>query len=186
MLKLKEKLYAIRHSPYVKSGFTLIEILVVIGILAIIVVVGSTSFFNLLKGSTKTKTVNLVRQNGDYALEVMSRMIRNARGIVGIERGVKNPFSEITITNPDGKTTTFACRKSEEDIASNSASLISGQVRVDDCSQIFYVERDTTGLQPDKVTINFTLESGVGSARPEEQASINFETTVILRNLAED
>ena len=45
-----------------KKGFTLIEILVTIGIFAIIVVVGSMSFFNLFKGSAKTKAANLVRR----------------------------------------------------------------------------------------------------------------------------
>lgn len=164
-----------------KKGFTLIEILVVIGILAIIVVVGSTSFFNLLKGSTKTRTANLVKQNGNYALEVMGRMIRNARGISAYD---EVEGKEITIENPDGFVTTFTCRDDESDIASNGASLISSEVKVKSCASVFDVVRGETGLQPDVVTINFTLSQAQEDVRPEEEVSIVFKTTVVLRNIA--
>lgn len=161
-----------------KKGFTLIEMLVVIGMLAIIVVVGSTSFFNLLKGSTKTRTVNLVKQNGDYAMGVMTRMIRNARKI---DSDCDSGMDEITIINPDNYPTTFSCL--DNPISSNSASLISNQVKVanDNCS--FNCQR-TTIFEPDVVTINFTLSQAQVNVRPEEEVSIVFKTTVVLRNIA--
>jgi len=168
-----------------KSGFTLIETLVVIGILAIIVVVGSSSFFSILKGSTKTKTATLVKQNGDYAMNVMTRMIRNAKGIVGFVPE-NYPGPEITIDNPDGETTIFLCDSNDDgSLASNSASLMSSQVKVSDCSSVFNIQYDEEGLEPDVVTIDFTLSTG-DLGRPEEEASMRFKTTVILRNIAED
>ena len=165
-----------------KRGFTLIEILVVVGILAIIVVVGTTSFFNLLKGSTKTRTANMVKQNGDYAMGVMTRMIRNAREIV-LDPGEEctSGMKEIEISNPDGGFTTFSCIDSP--ISSNSASLISNQVKVAngkcslDCQH-------TSIIEPDVVTINFTLSQAQEDVRPEEAVSIVFKTTVVLRNIA--
>lgn len=163
-----------------KSGFTLIEILVVIGVLAIIVIVGSTSFFNLLKGSTKTRTANLVKQNGDYAMGVMTRMIRGAREIVSDCPGSS---SSIQILNPDGKNTMFDC--SDSAISSTSATtgnqvpITSDQVEVDSCS--FDCERASI-LEPDVVTIDFTLSTG-DPTQPEEYATVNFKTTVVLRNI---
>ena len=56
-----------------ETGFTLVEILVVIGLLAIVVALGSNMFFTTLRGSTKSKTLTIVKQNGDYALSVMER-----------------------------------------------------------------------------------------------------------------
>lgn len=165
------------------KGFTLIEILVVVGVLAIIVTMGSSMFFSILKGSTKTKTANLVKQNGDYALEVIARMIRNAKEI---DENTETPprrcelgMSKLKIKNPDGWSTEFECSGST--ISSNSAAIISSQVKVDSCS----FDCQSGGLlQPDVVKISFTLSQAQISVRPEEWVSINFNTTVSLRNIS--
>lgn len=167
-----------------KKGFTLIEILVVIGVLAIVVIVGSTSFFNLLKSSTKTRTANLVKQNGDYALAIMERMIRNGKIIENTEvppQECKSGMGKIKILNPDGGETEFSCEG--DTISSNSASLISSQVKVANGNCSFNCQR--TGLfEPDVVTISFTLSQAQTDVRPEEAVSIVFKTTVVLRNIA--
>lgn len=171
-----------------KKGFTLIEMLVVIGALAIIVVVGSTSFFSLLKGSTKTRVANLVKQNGDYALAIMERMIRNGKIVENTEvppQECELGMSKLKILNPDGGETEFEC--SESAISSTSATtaeqipITSDQVKVNSCS--FDCQR-TRIFEPDVVTINFTLSQAQEDVRPEEAVSIVFKTTVVLRNIA--
>ncbi len=171
-------------------GFTLIEILVVVGILAIIVIISSTSFFNLLKGSTKTRAANLVKQEGDYALGIMTKMVRNTRGIL---RNTDSPprvcvsgMSKLKIKNPDGGETEFECDSSA--ISSTSAEtgsqvpITSDQVAVESC-RFDCVEGGY--FDPDVVTIDFTLSTGALSPF-EERAIINFKTTVVLRNISED
>lgn len=163
-----------------KSGFTLIEILVVVGILGAIVVIGSITFFSVLRGARKSKMISLVKQNGDYALEVMIKMIRNAREITSPCDGSD---TSITILNPDRGETTFSCE--DDAISSNAAELTSSQVKVGAGSCSFDCQPGEA-LQPDTVTISFTLEAekeGGVPARPEEEASIDFETTVSLRNI---
>jgi len=157
-----------------KQGFTLIEILVVVTIFGIIVVLGSGLFFFLLKGSTKSRVLEVVRQNGDYALSVMGIMVRNASSLVSYSG------SEITIVNPDRGTTIFSCSGGR--IASNGANLIGDEVKVDDCSSIFSLEVDPAGATPAVMTIRFSLSQKAVTARPEEQALMNFQTTVSLRN----
>jgi len=170
-----------------RSGFTLIEILVVFSILAIIFVAASNMFFSILRGTTKTKTMQLVKQNGDYALSLMMRMIRNARNISAYGQ------TFLTITNPDGGTTVFSCEDLDADgnneIASKSGSLlppeslISTDVRVvtTDC-YVFTITEGESGIKPDTVAIDFDLSAAVTSDRPEEQAQVKFKTTVSLRN----
>lgn len=165
------------------KGFTLIEILVVIGVLAIIVVVGSTSFFNLLKGSTKTRTASLVKQNGDYALAVMERMIRSGKIIKNTEvppQECESGMSKLKISNPDGGETEFSC--TDNPISSNSAKLISDQITVNNC---LFDCQEGGYFDPDVVTIDFTLSTG-SPTQPEEFATLNFKTTVVLRNISED
>lgn len=169
-----------------KTGFTLVEILVVISILAIIVVAGSNMFFTLLRGSSKAKTLQLVKQNGDYAISVMERMVRNARNVSGL-----GSSSSIVIQNPDGQQTTFECCGTSSDlmIASISgtltcqqARLTSGEVKVISCPFVFSVVPGVTGTKPAVVTIKFSLSQAAVTTRPEEQAAIDFQTTVSLRN----
>ena len=61
-----------------QKGFTIIEIVVVVGILGVIAVIGTNMFFTVIRGSNKSKNLTTVKQNGEYALSVMERMIRNS------------------------------------------------------------------------------------------------------------
>lgn len=165
-----------------KSGFTLIEIIVIVGILGFIAVIGSNMFFSILKGSTKTRVLAEVKQNGSYAINVMERLIRNAKSLENWDGGGE----WIEIRDPDDYPTIFSCEDSDGDgfydIASNSASLTSDKVEVVDCASVFNVVEGEAGIRPDAVTINFTLKQAGTVARPEEEASVNFKTTVTLRN----
>ncbi|HUS52055.1 MAG TPA: type II secretion system protein [Candidatus Bathyarchaeia archaeon] len=164
-----------------KSGFTLIEMLVAIGILGIVAILGSQMFFTILKGSAKSRVLADVKQNGNYALSVMSRMIRNARSVTDCS-GISD--KAITIVSPDKEITEFKC--ADEKIASRSASappkhspfdLTGDQVQVVDCGAVFTCDPTVT---PNLVTISFTLVPTTGT-RIEETAEVNFKTTISLR-----
>ena len=168
-------------------GFTLIEILVVVGILGIIAVVASNVFFTTLRSSGKTKVLTTVKQNGDYALSVMERMIRDSQEVMTNSDGqyCVAGMKKIKVKKLDGTELEFVCPEEEEAgttnsrIASNSAHLTSSEVKVDSCS----FDCESKGqFYPKTVTINFTLSQSAVTSRPEEQASVNFTTTVSVRN----
>jgi prepilin-type N-terminal cleavage/methylation domain-containing protein len=166
------------------TGFTLVEILVVLSVFAVIVTVGGNLFFSVLRGATKTKASELVKQNGNYALTSMERNIHNAKQITDYD---DTGGTYLEIKNPDGKETEYFCGNVDADsdleIASNSASLInSSEVRVTSCNNVFTVDEGEEGVSPDVVTISFTLAQTKTTPRPEEQSTINFKTTVTLRN----
>ena len=172
-----------------QSGFTLIEILVVIGIFGVVAALAVGMFLSLLKGAAKARVLAEVKQNGDYSLRVMERMFRNAQEIVH-PTGSPDSYgiSEIMILNPDNVQTTFSCSDlgNGNAIASNSASLISDQVQVEDCTGFFTVNKGQHGLTPDEVVINFTLRKTGSGGHPEEEASINFNSRVVLRNIVRE
>lgn len=181
-----------------KRGFTLIELLVVTALILVIIASVTQLFFSALRGATKTTLTNETRQSGDYAISVMERMIRNATTIEDIDTYCDGSTkSSIIIKNPDTGTTFFQCPTDSTivRIASNSASvtnptpvpgyLTSDKIAVDSypgCS--FSCTRNSS--DPAVVNIQFTIHqltpiAGV-TLRPEEKNSINFETSVVVRN----
>lgn len=170
------------------QGFTLIEILVVTAIILIIIAAVSSLFFSSLKGATKTTVINEAKQNGDYALSVMERMIRNARSIQNIITYCDGTNkTSLVINNPDGGATTFSCPSgSETQIASISGSitnyLTSDKVTVSSC----YFSCNLGTAQPAVVKISFSISQRSPSPgvtlKPEELISINYSTSVVVRN----
>lgn len=181
--------YCIPHTAYhiPGTGFTLIELLVVVAVMAIMGVVTANLFFQTLKGATKAQLLTEIKQNGDYTLSLMGKMIRNAKNIE--ETFPENPSwkcdssnrPDIKITNQDGGTTYFNCTGSGDNthIASNAARLTSSRVRVSsDCNLI---KCTRTGSAPPIVEISFSLSQLGSPTRPEEAAAVNFRTSVSLR-----
>jgi prepilin-type N-terminal cleavage/methylation domain-containing protein len=59
-------------------GFTLIEVLVSVVIIAILGVVIMQSFVTTIKTSAKTEIIKDVKQNGDFVIDIITRKIHNA------------------------------------------------------------------------------------------------------------
>lgn len=64
------------------NGFTLAEILVVIGILAIVGVMMVAIFISTLRGSNKSQILSTIKQNGQSVLEAVDKNIRGAENVV--------------------------------------------------------------------------------------------------------
>lgn len=65
-----------------KSGFTLIEILVTMAVLAVIGTILVVIFTNTLKGSNKSQVLAVIKQNGQAILEEMDKTVRDADNII--------------------------------------------------------------------------------------------------------
>lgn len=65
-----------------KYGFTLIEVLVVMAIVAIVGTFLVTTFANTLRGSNKSQMLAAIKQNGQTVLDNMSKAIREADKVV--------------------------------------------------------------------------------------------------------
>jgi len=171
------------------AGFSLIEILVVMGLLAIAVVIGTSLFFTTFRSSAKTKALTIVKQNGDYALSVMERLIRDSEEVIVNGDGdiCESGMNKIKIKRMDGSEIEFECLDEGTAtgyIASTSAvraRLISEEVKLDSCS-FDCSQKDLNPFNPQSVVINFTLSQANEAARVEEQASVDFQTSVTTRN----
>lgn len=63
-------------------GFTLVELLVAIGVLAVVGILILTIFARTLQGNNKSKITGVIKQNGQSVLEQMDKTVRNADNVV--------------------------------------------------------------------------------------------------------
>lgn len=190
MKKIKNYKLRIKNS---EQGYTLIELLAVMIILVSVGVIITAILVTSLRGGNKSNTTNDVRQNGDYIISQMSKMIAYARSFDGVSvsgatgsyvkdcTAVVSPptaYKYIKVTSFDKGTTVFSCTGST--IASNGADLIDiTSLAVSSCN--FYCSQ-INSTSPVTINVVFTLSKTNSGFFVENQTSIPFDTTIAPRN----
>ena len=169
-----------------KNGFTLIEILASIGVLSIVGVLLTQVFVTTTRTNTKTEVSQEVKQNGDYAISVMSRMLQNAYEITSTCEAIGTTDSQISFDNKDGSSVTFSCDNTGPTIriASNSAFLTNDTVTLvgADCTAALTIVCTKLPDERERVKILFTLAQTSSAPESYTQNSESFQATVLLRN----
>jgi prepilin-type N-terminal cleavage/methylation domain-containing protein len=146
-----------------KSGFTLIEVLTVSGIMALFSLTLIAIFLSTFRGGTKSQIIQQLHQDGDFALKSMTREIRKATTIITCDFGL----TELNLLLPDNSEINYWL--SDNRVASNSAFLTGGIGLVSNLT--FDCLSGQLGNQI--VTISFILTN--------EQWTQNFATSVATR-----
>jgi prepilin-type N-terminal cleavage/methylation domain-containing protein len=158
-----------------KSGYSLIELLIVITLVAFLAVTATNFLFTSLSGSGKASGLAVVKQNGDHTIGVIERRIRDAQA-------ASCPSADsLLLTDAGGEDTTFAVTSDRvtSTTAAGDVFLTSERIVAESfsCSVISGAEGT-----PDIVAISFQLRLGDPSTdRPEEVAVEQFETRVTMR-----
>lgn len=172
-----------------KNGFTLLEILVSVTVLSIIIVLLTQVFVVSTRTNTKNELTRQIKQNGDYALGAMSRLIQNSLEINSACSETGTTTTALGLVNFDGGSTSLACLNESgilriASVSAATAYLTSSSLTLSgtDCTDALTFVC-TTGLDNSKsVQINFSLKQLGSPTTTFEQASLNFQTTVNTRN----
>ncbi|HSW96774.1 MAG TPA: type II secretion system protein [Candidatus Saccharimonadales bacterium] len=165
-----------------QKGFTLLELLVVISIISVVGIVVGGILTSTLRGSSKVNTVSNVKQNGDYALAQMSRVIRSASNLDLLPCG--NPSTAVqtlTATQLDNTQTVFDC--SGTTITANGTSLLDTSVVQLVPSSCMLICTQQSSADIPVVQIKFSLMQKSSSTFSEQTANIPFQTSILLRNV---
>ena len=169
----------------IKRGFTLIETVIVVSVLAIIMVSVTSILFNSMLAGKKADAGDVLEQNGNMVLQAIRNLFLNSDGNNVSCGTIGVGSTAIIFTNKhDGSTTAFDCFENVK-IASesaNSTNLFREQkLVVSGCDN--FVTCDTFPSSGGRVSVadfSFVLTVG-GTDNPAEYASRRFETKVVVR-----
>lgn len=164
-----------KQIPKRYSGFSLVEIMIVISIFAILGILSTRSVFLTLRGSKKSESLVKVRENLNYTLSVIERQIRNSEKVV-----CPNPSTSVlNYTSSEGINTTFSCATSGTDkyVASGSARLTSTTIEVNNCS--FTCAQVDPNTSP---VVTVVLEGRDNENQSVERGSVSVQTQISVRN----
>lgn len=110
------------------GGFTLVEVLVVIGVLSIVGVLVLTIFSSSLRGNNKSQILISIKQNGQSVLENMTSNIRNADNLVCIS---STPASTLVIVKNGAYTRFRVILKENSALAQQYCNSANGCIVMD-------------------------------------------------------
>ena len=153
------------------SGFSLVETLVVITLFAIIGILSTRAIVISVQGSKKGSASVTVRENLNYSLAIIERLLRNANDITTCTS------NQINYLDERGVSANFSCVSPGNNgyIASASARLTSTEVAVTACSFVC----DLLSVPP-SVTIDVTARDK-NTTSPKEGAQMTVSSKILLR-----
>lgn len=169
------------------QGFTLVELLVAIGLSVMLITAAAGLFFSTLRSDSKKNFVSELKDNGDYALSQMEFLLRNALSLE-----VQNPgdapcttgMNQILLRSVDNNVTRLYLSNGQ--IASESVQtgtvryLTGGPTTASNLSFNCQQAAVNTGTY---IRISFTLSYASNSGQFfEDSGSANFGTTINVRS----
>ena len=167
-----------------RAGFTLIELVVAIGLFSLLISIAIGGFIQALRSERQTVALLSANSNVSLILEQMAREIRTARNFTTTSG---SPSSDLSFTNANGEAVTYCLNSATtaiERVVSGACGsgerLTSRNVAVR--SLDFITSGITAGdLYPPRITIRIALSS-TGEAGVQNSI-VNLQTTVSARNL---
>ncbi|MFC1649733.1 prepilin-type N-terminal cleavage/methylation domain-containing protein [Patescibacteria group bacterium] len=160
-----------------RKGFTLLELLVVVGVFAILAVVTTQIIAQSLRGTRKSEATIEVRENVDYMFAVMERALRSSQSL----DCVSSTATRIEFLDETGNVSNFQCNGSSDGYLTHNGNNISGdKVHVNCSITPIFVCNQTDGTTPSSVEIsivsNEAQDAGIEGAR------VTSTTKIILRS----
>lgn len=176
-------------------GYTVAEMLTVVGILVAIGSILTGILYSTLRGSNKTTITTAVTQNGNYAVSTITNSIINSTSVVSLDEVLvadclltTTSVKSIVLKNADGSTTTLSCVQGTSPdtengrITANSIDLINKNQVASIYSSCSFTCTQKDSYSPPIIDFKFTI-SDINATTNETKASASFGSSVSLRNL---
>ena len=160
------------------TGFSLIEMLVVITIFVVVSVLATQSLANSLRGAKKSSNIGRVKTNLEYTLSTMERLLRNAQEITCTSS------IQLDYRDENGVAASFTCipGAGAGHIASGSANLGLSAANIDinaNCATQVFTCNPGGPNTPPSVEVNLVGEDMTTAGAETAQATAR--TEILLR-----
>lgn len=172
-----------------KNGFTLLELVLVLGIMGIIIPAGFSMFIASMRAQLKVSLLQEVKRNGDTSISVM-RNLMTSRTVslqqfdgTSICNTAGSSYSSGDVYFVDPENQRFRFYLDGDTIASDSSSigsvpLTSTKVAVTDFTLTC---EKSSSFTPPIINISYTVSQVNATSHAEEQATMDYLTKVRLR-----
>jgi type II secretory pathway pseudopilin PulG len=159
-----------------KKGSSIIELVVVIGLISLLALAMSAIMLTTIISSNRVRRLTQIKQAGDLALTQIQTLIRNSRSIELCD--ATNYI--LTTVNPDGGLTTLLTETvgNTVRIASNSGTYLTPEHLTVNTFRITC----EPNINPTFFKVSFDVTHAEGSGNDRENATLHFETTTSIRN----
>ena len=176
--------------PNKNKGFTLVELLISIGLVFIIGTIGTSIIVSILRSYNKAHIINEIEQNGNYVLSLMESQIRNA-GSVECGGGGAGDCLKVDVTSQEGDVLSFEMK--DEGASPDTIGVVRKDTEIitnDDLTNGVDVVIDSGtpadashfSVDDNKIKIVLKLQQAPNApGRVDYQAETTLQTTVVVR-----
>jgi len=161
------------------AGFTLIELIIYIGIVAIILLVAFNFGWEIIYGNVKSRVVRETQQNARFAMERIAREIRKARAINTPGPGGSSNILSLEMADPNLDPTVFDVSDGKLRIAQGTLGpyeLTNDRVIV---SALQFTNLSYQGT-PGTIQLDIVIGHANPAGRTEYVASVDLNSTISL------
>lgn len=168
-------------------GYSIIELVVAIGILGVIAIASTNLFLRTAVGSSRDNTTRLIKQNGDYAITLIESSLRGALRLAP-DSDCSSDMNQIHLVNSQNQVESWYFLPGTQGngaiLYSEPSEGIEQETLVD--SRLSILELDVSCSQDEfsgvtRINVSFELTTG-NSDRQSEVGTELFQTSVTLRN----
>ncbi len=180
-----ESIFGFRASSFelrAKRGYTLIELIVAMGLFALVMTLVSGAYLMMINVTRQAQSLSTGINNLSFALETMTRTVRTSTNYScnGLQQDCTTGGSIFSVVNTGGQTISYAL--SNGAITQNGSTLTDPSVNV--TSLTFYVSGTQTGSSGDKNQPHVTITIvGTVSDGPSKTQPFYIETGATMRGI---
>lgn len=158
-----------------KKAFTLIELLLYLGIVSVIFIALVSFAWNIIEGGMKSSVGQEVSSNGYLVMEKIKSKVRNAKDVVSVNT------TSLTLQNISGPNSIIDLSAGNIRINEGAAiNLNSADVIVSD---LIFTDLRSLDNKTKQIGIRFTISYGNNQVRAENRKSLTLESSAELRGI---
>lgn len=168
-----------------QAGFTLIEIIIIVGVLALIMVSLTSILSGVFNSQNKNKSNDLINQQGNWVIDEIKKNLVNSSSVgFTCPEGIGQSVSFLNIKNGDRTILSCSGSSGNYNIASSSANganlfIKNNNLQITDCSNFVSCET-LPSSEVSIVKVKFNLNANDVSS--PAYVTKDFELNVTLRN----